>query len=153
MSKGRFAGAMLALFLALPAAPASAQAVLGQSECRGSYQGIEIAGTVLADFWQMIGPSGASTEGTFKLFYQYLMRGEMDRIPGTVRLFGNMRDSAGNLVNFEVFLQGGNISTGSVWINGARHKETFMRLVVVNMGFEIYPETGDVARFACEIVG
>lgn len=153
MPRGRLAGAVLALLLALGVAPAAAQAVIGQSECRGSYQGIDIAGTVLADLWKVNGPDSGSTLGTFNTIYEHLMYGEMAQIAGMVRLFGHMRDAAGNLVNFEVFLQGGGEGTGSVWINGARHRETFMRFVLGRLSFDIYPETGGLAHFTCDYAG
>ncbi len=143
------AAILIGIALGLPPVPASAQAVLGQAECRGSYQGVEIRGTVVADLWQFVGPSAGSTLGSFGQLYEFIMRGELEKVPGTVRLFGQMFDPLGNLVNFEVFLQGVGRGTGSVWINNQRHRETYMNLVVVENGLEIYPETGDVARFEC----
>jgi hypothetical protein len=134
----------VALFVAAPSA--SAQMVLAQLDCSGSYADYSYRGLVLVDLWRTGGPLSS------REFYQlawFLKLGTVDKIPGQLHVFGDMRDQLQNIVNFEVFLHPNGEGTGSLWFNGKRHRETFMKLVVRQEGFTIYPETGGVAEFTC----
>lgn len=150
-----FAGALMAVGLVAGASQASSQAVIGKMVCAGTYGNLQIRGIVLADLWRgsmsRSGTRGPASDNPYRAILPQIMRGELHKVPGLVRLFGHMRDSHGRLVNFEVYLTRGNNGTGSVWINGARHRETHMRLFVGRGGFVILPETGGRAIFRCQI--
>lgn len=146
MRFARLWAAALAAGLALVAAvpPAAAQTEIGQLWCNGSDGASRIQGHLLADLWESSAPDP-------RAYFPQLVQGQIGRIPGLVRLFGHMQDMNGNLVNFEVFLGGGNQGTGSVWFNGARHREIHITLVFGGQTFTVYPETGGIAQFACTI--
>lgn len=105
---------------------ASAQAVLAQQSCSGLYQGaagaIPLQGTVTIERW--------SHERTF-------------------RHYGQFQDGMGQVHEFEVF-SGGEGGTGSVWTNGARHRESRIQLNVVQGGFVIQIEDGPVVQLQCQ---
>ncbi len=143
--------ALFAIGLFGVSAMANAQGLpIDQMQCKGTYGQLAYEGVVLADLWQYAASANLGAAGERRQLGYYLRQGEMHKIPGTVRLFAEMIDNSRNLVNFEVFLTQGTQGTGSVWVNGMRHRETFMTLVVQPNGFIIYPETGGGAQFICE---
>jgi hypothetical protein len=95
--------------------------LLLQAECRGSYQGNPMGGTLTVERWSY---------------------------HGTHRIFGAFRDGSGNLLNFEVDTNqpGG---WGEVWVNHARHRGERVLIELVNDGFVAHPESGGSARFVC----
>lgn len=147
------AAATIALVVAATvAAPADAQgagAPIAQMQCQGSYGGVPVQGVVSAELYTYQGGGVRETSG----YTPYLMRGDLSAIPGTVGLFGNLVDGYGSLVNFEVFLTGVSEGTGSYWINHARHRETYMRLAMMQGGFAIQTEDGVTAQFQCQVPG
>lgn len=115
------AGAML-----LAAPSAFGQAVLAQQSCSGQYQGaagvIAVQGIVTFERW--------SHERTF-------------------RHYGQFQDAMGQVHEFEVF-SGGEGGTGSVWTNGARHRESRIQLATVQGGYMIQIEDGSVVQLRCQ---
>lgn len=115
----------VAALLALPAA-AQAQAILAQQSCSGQYQGaagvIPLQGTVTFERW--------SHERTF-------------------RHYGQFQDSMGQIHEFEVF-SGGEGGTGSVWSNGARHRESRMQMTALPGGYVLQIEDGSVVQLQCQ---
>lgn len=123
MLRAAIFNATLAL-LVLPSA-AFAQALLAQQSCTGQYQGaagvIPLQGNVTFERW--------SHERTF-------------------RHYGQFQDAMGQMHEFEVF-SGGEGGTGSVWTNGARHRESRIQLNVVQGGYVIQIEDGSVVQIQC----
>lgn len=118
--------AVLALALSFVSTPTLAQAVLAQQSCTGQYQGaagvIPLQGTVTFERW--------SHERTF-------------------RHYGQFQDAMGQVHEFEVF-SGGEGGTGSVWTNGARHRENRIQLAPVQGGYMIQIEDGSVVQLQCQ---
>jgi len=68
---------------------------------------------------------------------------------GSYRYYGRFLDPAENVYEFEVFtgrLDGG---VGGLWLNGMRHRETFINLAVDQEGFMLRGEDGTTAAFGC----
>ena len=123
----RIAAVTFAAAIAVAGSSASfAQAVLAQQSCTGQYQGaagkIPLQGTVTLERW--------SHEGAF-------------------RHYGQLQDGMGQVHEFEVF-SGGEGGVGSVWTNGARHRESRIQLSVVQGGYVIQIEDGSVAQLQCQ---
>ncbi|GAA6206881.1 hypothetical protein NBRC116601_01740 [Cognatishimia sp. WU-CL00825] len=124
-------------------------APLGQMHCEAEFSGIRIAGQVYASLWNS--PNfGNSGPAGYRQIYYYLMTGQGHLVPGTVQLFGDLRNSQQQIINFEVFLTGGTQGTGAFWINGASHRSTYMQLVMRNGGFVIRSEDGVTAEYRCK---
>jgi hypothetical protein len=67
----------------------------------------------------------------------------------THRIYGQFRDSYGNLAEFEVLTnQPGGV--GGLWLNHARHRETRIQLQLLNDGFVVTAEGGAAARYFCK---
>lgn len=107
------------LLLVQPAA-ASAQTIY-RGECRGSFQGVDYRGILAIERWDH---------------------------HDTHLIFGEFRDGAGNLVNFEVHTNqpGG---WGEVWVNHARHRGERILIELRQGGFVAQLESGGAARFVC----
>jgi hypothetical protein len=119
--------------------------VLTDLQCQGSYGANRYQGVVRVDVWR---PRGAIETRTL---VPILMRGDMDAIPGLVRYAGQLVDSFGNRVDFEVYLVRGDNGTGGIWLNHQRHREIHADLFVQPGGFTLFPETGGAARFECTV--
>ena len=91
--------------------PALAQGLpLAQWACKTEVQGIRVEGDVYFSLWQTTG----ITEGNqASLYNRYLMRGWLHLIPGTVNVFGDLRDQNQNIIRFEVALTGHVRGTGA----------------------------------------
>jgi hypothetical protein len=117
---------LAAAVLAAAAQSSFGQAVLAQQSCAGQYQGaagvMPLQGTVTLERW--------SHERTF-------------------RHYGQFQDAMGQVHEFEVF-SGGEGGVGSVWTNGARHRESRIQLSVVQGGYVIQIEDGSVAQLQCQ---
>ena len=122
---------------------------LGQMKCEGVVAGNTVQGEVYASLWRTAGMSGMTSSEKIRQLYIYLVTGQGHLIPGTVQLFGNMQDDHRNLINFEVFLTGGDRGTGAYWVNGQGHRQTYMKLVIGNGGFTVFPEDGGQTEFNC----
>lgn len=140
-------GALLVLGIIAGAKSGSAQTVLATLDCSGTYPPFAYRGLVIVDVFRT---GGDTSKASIQNMTPYLMRGEIDRIPGRVHLFGDLRDQNQNRVNFEVFLHPNGQGTGSTWVNDMRHRETYMQLVLKPGGFNIFPEIGGVAQFTCQ---
>ncbi|MGH1464891.1 MAG: hypothetical protein ACRBBQ_05980 [Cognatishimia sp.] len=124
-------------------------APLGQMQCEAEFSGIRIAGQVYASLWSTPNFGNPGPAG-YKQIYYYLMTGQGHLIPGTIQLFGDLRNSQQQIINFEVFLTGGSQGTGAFWINGASHRSTYMQLIMQNGGFVIRTEDGVTAHYRCQ---
>ena len=116
-----FAATAVVALLALGAPTSSAQGV--QRACQGVYAGQPLRGVLQLERW---------------------VRSE------TFQYYGVFRDPLGNTYELEVVtadLAGG---TGSVWVNSARHRETYMAMQVFQNGFIVRTEDGIVVEFQCQ---
>ena len=117
----RFIAVVTALALLALGTPTSlAQGV--QRTCQGVYAGQPLQGVLQLERW---------------------VRSE------TFQYYGVFRDSLGNTYELQVVtadLAGG---TGSVWVNSARHRETYMTMQVFQNGFVVRTEDGVVVEFEC----
>jgi hypothetical protein len=67
----------------------------------------------------------------------------------TNRIYGQFRDSYGNLAECEVLTsQPGGV--GGLWLNHAKHRETRIHLQLLNDGFVVTAEGGAAARYFCK---
>ena len=124
---------------------AFANGLISQMWCDGSYGSDRIRGLVQADMPRA--PAALDPSA----YVPFLAEGDMEQIPGRVRLLGHFQDISGNLLNFEVTVGGTRDGTGSIWRNGARDDETALQVVVSAGGFTLYSEDGDATEFACTV--
>ena len=122
---------------------------LGQMYCETEVENYRINGQVYASLWNS--PNyGNTTPAGYRQMYYFLMTGKGHLIPGTVQLFADLRNNFQQVINFEVFLTGGNQGTGAFWIDGSSHRQTYMRLVLQEGGFTIVTEDGIQAQYRCQ---
>ncbi len=103
-----------------PPAAAAAQPVSQQS-CRGDYLGVPLTGVLTIERWTHY---------------------------DTHRIYGVFQDPTGNVYEIEVMTnQPGGV--GSAWMNGMRHRETYIELALHDGGFVIRTEDGVTSQFSC----
>ena len=100
---------------------AGAQAVIARQQCQTTFQGTPIWGVMQVERWSY---------------------------HDTHRVYGQFTNSAGTLIEMEVFTnQPGGV--GGMWFNHAKHRETRIQIQQVGGGFVVRTEDGAAARFAC----
>lgn len=112
-----------ALFaMGLTPGPAGAASVLGQWQCQTMVNGSPVNGVYQLEDWRAY--------------------------HNTLRHYGLFQAGNGAVWEFEVFAgQGG--GTGGLWVNGMRHRETYIQLQVGGGGFVIRTEDGAVVQVSC----
>jgi hypothetical protein len=111
------------LFLQLIPENTTAQTVIASEECETVYQGMLIRGALQLEDWTAY--------------------------HGTYRLYGRFHDPLGNQYEFEVFTNQPQGGVGGLWVNGMRHRETHIQVIIQQGGFVIRSEDGITAAYRC----
>ena len=142
----------LAAIACLLADAAGAQpASFARLACEGEVSGVPYAGTVEAELWPSAAGGGGDEPAEPLEYPELLFSGEIARLPGVVRLFGDLASARARDLRFEVYLGPHGEGVGSIWPTGRRGAELLMRLALEPAGFRLIPDSAAPGRFDCRL--